>query len=268
MWDMAYFKCDSTSVSRPSTTWETWLKFTWDMTKLHVRHDSTPWQPWLNSTWDMTQIHVRHDSTPRETWLNSMWDTIQLHDSHDSTPRHTCHTCEYRVAKTHRTPYLYRSFFAKEPYKQLVSNHFKMITTDKMSNKFSSRESPYISNTFSRESLKFQTSFHVSKRSPRHSKDLSGNLIDLEIQIFTVWSPPWVERLIIRTCVMTHSYVCHDSFVRVSWLIHVGDMTPSYVWHDSFICVSWLIRTNDETLLSFSFLCFSFFFMSWYETDE
>ena len=28
------------------------------------------------------------------------------------------------------------------------------------------------------------TSFHVSKRSPRHSKDVSGKLIDLEIQIF------------------------------------------------------------------------------------
>ena len=66
------------------------------------------------------------------------------------------------------------------------------ITTGKISNNFS-QESPYISNKFSRESLKFQTSFHVSKRSPCHSKDLSGKLIDLEIQIFEVSSPPWLE---------------------------------------------------------------------------
>jgi len=42
-----------------------------------------------------------------------------------------------------------------------------------ISNVFS-RESPYISNTFSRESPNdFGTSFHVCKRSPRHSKDLT-----------------------------------------------------------------------------------------------
>ena len=36
---------------------------------------------------------------------------------------------------------------------------------------------------------------------------------------------------------MTHSYLWHDSFICVTWLIHMCDMTPSYVWHDSFICV-------------------------------
>jgi len=43
-------------------------------------------------------------------------------------------------------------------------------------------------------------------------------------------------------CVMTHSYVCHDSFICVSWLIHMCVMTHSYVCHDSFIFVSWLIH--------------------------
>jgi len=28
----------------------------------------------------------------------------------------------------------------------------------------------------------------------------------------------------------------------VTWLIHMCDMTHSYVWHDSFICVTWLIH--------------------------
>jgi len=46
----------------------------------------------------------------------------------------------------------------------------------------------HISNTFSREPPHFQTNcqtnFRVSKQSPQHSKDLSGKLIDLEIQIY------------------------------------------------------------------------------------
>jgi len=29
------------------------------------------------------------------------------------------------------------------------------------------------------------------------------------------------------------SYVWHDSFICVTWLIHMCDMTHSYVWHDS-----------------------------------
>ena len=36
-------------------------------------------------------------------------------------------------------------------------------------------------------------------------------------------------------CDMTHSYAWHDSFICVTWLIHMCDMTHSYVWHDSFI---------------------------------
>jgi len=59
----------------------------------------------------------------------------------------------------------------------------KIITTAKNSNKFS-RESPYISNTFSRQSPNLPANLHANKWSPRHSKDLTGKLLDLEIQIF------------------------------------------------------------------------------------
>ena len=48
-------------------------------------------------------------------------------------------------------------------------------------------------------------------------------------------------------CDMTHSYVGHDSFICVTWLIHMCDMTHSYVWHSSFICVTWLIHMWDMT---------------------
>jgi len=63
---------------------------------------------------------------------------------------------------------------------------------------------------------------------------------------------------LIHLCVATHLYVCHDSFICVTWLIHVCDMTHSYVWHDSFICVTWLIHLCAMTHSSMrrdSFVC-------------
>ena len=88
-------------------------------------------------------------------------------------------------------PFITGSFVPKAPFingfifvgPQTEEIGLKIITTAKISNEFS-RESPYISNTFSRQSPNLQTNFHVSKRSPRHSKDLTGNPYDLEIQIF------------------------------------------------------------------------------------
>jgi len=67
-------------------------------------------------------------------------------------------------------------------------------------------------------------------------------------------------------CDMTHSYVWHDSFIRVTWITHMCDMThkcdmthlwcrlrrirpPSYVWHDSLIRVTWLTHKCDMTHL-------------------
>jgi len=44
---------------------------------------------------------------------------------------------------------------------------------------------------------------------------------------------------------MTYSHARHDSFICVTWLIHICDMTHSHVWHDSFTCVTWLIHMCD-----------------------
>jgi len=43
-------------------------------------------------------------------------------------------------------------------------------------------------------------------------------------------------------CDITHPCVRHDSFISVTWLIHMRDMKHSYAWHDSFIRVTWLIH--------------------------
>jgi len=42
--------------------------------------------------------------------------------------------------------------------------------------------------------------------------------------------------------------VWHDSFIRVTWLMHMCDLTHSYVWHESFICMT---RPNDWDLREF-----------------
>jgi len=68
--------------------------------------------------------------------------------------------------------------------------------------------------------------------------------------------------------ILTHSYVWHDSFICVTWPIHMCvhhlgnvhdsficmtwpihtcDMTYSYAWHDPFICVTWPIHMRDMT---------------------
>jgi len=58
-----------------------------------------------------------------------------------------------------------------------------------------------------RESPKLHTSSHVSKRNPRHSKDLPGNWVDLQIRIFGVWSPSWgAHKLETVLCFARRSY--------------------------------------------------------------
>ena len=63
-----------------------------------------------------------------------------------------------------------------------------------------------------------------------------------------VWHDSFVcVTWLIYTCGVTHSYVWHNSFTRVTWLIHVCNMTHSHVWHGSFICMTWLIHLCDMT---------------------
>jgi len=50
----------------------------------------------------------------------------------------------------------------------------------------------------------------------------------------------------LASCMNSHSYMWHDSFIYVTWLIHICNMTHSYMWHDSFICHTW-IHTGRQT---------------------
>jgi len=51
----------------------------------------------------------------------------------------------------------------------------------------------------------------------------------------------WHESFYIHVCAMMHSYVWHDLFICIRWLIHMC------AWHDSFICMLWLIHMCDMT---------------------
>jgi len=58
----------------------------------------------------------------------------------------------------------------------------------------------------------------------------------------------WVMSNIGMSHVMTHSYVWHDSLIRVTWLNHMGCMTLLYVRHVSFISVRHNAFTNVSWL--------------------
>ena len=139
--------------------------------------------------------------------------------------------------------------------------HIKTITTVRICNKFS-REAPYISNTFSRESPNVHECFQVCKRSPRHSKDRTikssdleihisnreisivflsdGDSVytptikssELEIQIFEVWSPPWVGWLDMQTNESRTLSMCHEHYPYVT-------NSQSALLHE------WIGRTNE-----------------------
>jgi len=57
-------------------------------------------------------------------------------------------------------------------------------------------------------------------------------------------------RAILYTVAMSHSYVWYNSFICVTWLIHMCDITHSYVWH--YIPVPWQIQESRLYLHAFS----------------
>jgi len=52
---------------------------------------------------------------------------------------------------------------------------------------------------------------------------------------------------LIHMCDTTRSYVGHVSCVRAACLIRAYGMAHSYEWHDLFICVTWLMHVCDMT---------------------
>jgi len=143
-----------------------------------------------------------------------------------------------------------------------------LITTVKISNKFS-RESPYISNTFSWETPNFHTSFHVCKRSPRHSKDPTIKSLDLEIQMFSVWFPPWVDRptqwkiyipllvnrfqeIILLIAQYKYLKSCSEDFILQNLILRTRSCGTAYITQHS-----WLFHFRQTEICRVEIMCTS-----------
>jgi len=146
----------------------------------------------------------------------------------------TCHVCLRHGTARHASSNI-RTLCRRR------RSDLNLITNVKISTKFS-LYSPYISNTFSRESPSFHTSFQVCKRSPLHSKDLTIKSLDLEIQIFQNWSPPWVDASTTSVIHLTW-HICHMP-LYVSDLNDTCFMSQSsdtyvlclwYIWHYTYV---------------------------------
>ena len=62
---------------------------------------------------------------------------------------------------------------------------------------------------------------------------------------------------------MVHSHVKHDSFICVTWLIHMCDMTHPYVWHDSFTYLTYTILVYEFNMTHLRVWLDVFIFVTW-----
>jgi len=136
---------------------------------------------WISrNAFSLVCIHAVWMGLERETLVYTQYAHIvsQQWMYHVTHMNESCHAYEWITSR------IWRRHVTREALvPQTEEIELQIITTVQISNKFP-WESPYISNTFARESPNFHTSFHVYKRSPRHSKDVTRKSLDLGIQIF------------------------------------------------------------------------------------
>ena len=65
----------------------------------------------------------------------------------------------------------------------------------------------------------------------------------------------WYDSFIGGQMDLSWNQVKHDLFTCEIWLIHACDLTHSYLWHAAFICVVWIIHMSHMTRQS----CYSAF---------
>jgi len=88
------------------------------------------------------------------------------------------------------------------------------ITTAKISTSF--HRSPVTFKQFFTGDPKIWNSFFNGvNRSPCHSKELLGKPVNLQIQILSVWSPPWVGLIQFMIIKVTHWEIC---LVESHWI--------------------------------------------------
>jgi len=200
-----------------------------DMTHSFVWHDMTPSNVWFD--WF---IYVLHRMTRRATlffapshvgvWCSPMCDMTHSHMRHDSL---ICVTWLIHVCRVNHSPVRY------------VGRGFAWL---------------YLSRHFMLR-LIFRNVWHDSfpcRKCLIRMFDMVSSYDWHDLFICVTWLIHKCDVTYSSMCV-THSYVCHGSFMSrdmthpyvwhyVTWLVHVCDITHSYVWHDSVLCVTWLIH--------------------------
>jgi len=102
--------------------------------------------------------------------------------------------------------------------------------------------------TCHREWLLIENVYDRWKRSPRYSKELRTKSLDLEIQIFEVWSPPWVEK---RGCVSKwkKTYI-HEKNTIYKWKeTYIHEKNPTYMTPTGHVWVSFHMSKWKETYI-------------------
>jgi len=155
----------------------------------------------------------------------------------------SCHT--YRVAKTHRMPRLLGYFPRKSPTISITGSFAKNDPQLKASYGFLP---PCINMS---RAIREMTRFHV----------MSSAMCDY-VWLWYVWHDTFIcVTWLVHMCDMTHSFVWRDVFIRVLYLIHMRDVAHSEVWYDAFICVIWCVV--DSWMSHDTYKCVMSHLLSW-----
>jgi len=225
--------------------WHDRLDHTCDVTHGYVWHDVFICVIWLIHMCDMTRSytcrfpltgrqmwHVSfmyvHDSFICVTWLSHMCDMIQSYVWHDSFICVTwlIHTCDM--------------------------THSYVIQRDMRHTAVPPTIYSYVSyDSFIRVARAFVRPTWLIRM-----WDVWHDHSYVKIHLTWILLHYLIRGALIHMCICV-TYVWHDSFVCLTWLIHRGDMTHSHVRHDSFICETWLIDMCDTMIIRMSHMIHS-----------
>jgi len=240
----------------------TWLIYMCDMTHSCRRRDSFICVTWLIHMCDMTHSYVWHDSFIRVTWLiPCMWHDTFIHMNESAqtnllrnTPvsLYACHMSTIKCVTwlvhmcdmTHS--YVWHDSFIRVTWLIPYMWHDTFINMNESAQTNLLCHTPVALYAGHMSTIKCVTwLIHMCDMTHSYVWPDSFHICDM------THSYIWMSRHRQICCVThlwhfmqaicQHSKVWHDSFICVTWLIHMYDMTYSYVWHDSFICVTWLI---------------------------
>jgi len=225
----------------------TWFIHRCDMTHIYVWHDSCIYATWLIHMCDMTHSYVRHDSFIRVTWLNHICDMTHLYFCSkklnfppficDMTHSYVWHDSFVCVAWLIHMCHMTHSYVWYDSFICVAW----LIHMRNMTHSYSASRSP---------------------NRPPFTCDMTPSYVQHDSIILFIEEPQQPTLFEIRRHESSSStslhkrvtWLVHDSFVYVTWLIHVCVMTHtlihyvrhdsymwftthSYVWYDSLICI-------------------------------